>query len=98
MLQRHTDFVKDQEVAPTVHFEPVKRRDRLIPTQLPIHLCLIRQKAYFISLGHLALDKLALAIRKEYLLVRLARLRHLLLDGNFLARQDVETRTDGACK
>ena len=98
MLQRHTDFVKDQEVAPTVHFEPVKRRDRLVPTQLPIHLCLIRQKAYFIGLGHLALDKLALAIQKEYLLVRLARLRHLLLDGNFLARQDVETRTDGACK
>ena len=50
MLQHHTNLVKNQEVAPTVHFERVKRRDRLIPAQLPIHLRLVWQKAYFLPL------------------------------------------------
>ena len=95
MIQRHTESVEDQEVAPAVHFEVVKRRNGLVPTQLTIHLRLVRQKAAFILLSCLARRR-ALTVRKGSFLIPLAILWHLSFDCNFLAREDVESGAHGA--
>ena len=90
MVQRHTDSVEDQEVAPAVHFEVVKGRNGLIPAQLTIHLRLVRQKAGFLRLGSL-MHRRALTVRKGSFPIPLTILWHLPLDCNFLAREDVES-------